>query len=421
MQKINLKHINETLYYEKLDCGLQVYFIPKNNFNKTYVTLSTKYGAINNHFYDEDGNLKDVIPGTAHFLEHKIFELPDKSDAFMHLSNIGAQANAFTSHTQTSYLFSTTTKLKEATDILLDFVYTDTFNEESTNREKGIITEEVKMYQDYPYVMLQTALLKNMYKNNAIRDEVSGTVDDVLKIDYQHLKDVYRNYYHPSNMVFVACGKINVEEYIKQIKDKIASFTFKQPLKIYQNQFDEPENVLVKQQVIEKNVNVSLFLMGIKLPLIKENIAKEELKLSMLLSLILGESSQNYEQLFDEDLISDDFEVNLECEKDYNFIILGGSSNNPEKLEKRLHDILINKENHNFDENDFNRLKKKLQGNFIMSLNSIENIVNVFTRYTFLNENYFSMNEILESISYNDIIELKNIFKEECISAAILK
>ena len=161
--------------------------------------------------------------------------------------------------------------------------------------------------------------------------------------------------------------------------------------------------------------------MGIKLPLIKENIAKEELKLSMLLSLILGESSQNYEQLFDEDLISDDFEVNLECEKDYNFIILGGSSNNPEKLEKRLHDILINKENHNFDENDFNRLKKKLQGNFIMSLNSIENIVNVFTRYTFLNENYFSMNEILESISYNDIIELKNIFKEECISAAILK
>src|SRR6476469_9314628 len=175
MEKIEFKQLQEELYHEKLENGLEVYILPKKGFNKTFATFTTKYGSIDNHFVPLGSEEYIKVPdGIAHFLEHKMFEKED-GDVFQKFSVHGASANAFTSFTRTAYLFSATNKLYDNTEILLDFVQEPYFTEKTVNKEKGIIAQEITMYDDQPDWRLYFGTIENMYKDHPVKIDIAGT------------------------------------------------------------------------------------------------------------------------------------------------------------------------------------------------------------------------------------------------------
>ena len=205
----NYRILQEKLYHEELENGLSVYVVPKPGFKKTFACFATKYGALINRFvpYGEKEYI-DVPLGIAHFLEHKMFEMPDGTDAAELFAKMGLDANASTSHLLTAYLFSGTANIREGLNLLLDFVQTPHFTEESVLREQGIIAQELKMYLDDPNEALHLGLMRNLFRAYPLRYDVGGTLESIMKITAEHLHKCYRTFYHPSNMALIVVGDI---------------------------------------------------------------------------------------------------------------------------------------------------------------------------------------------------------------------
>src|SRR6478672_4091372 len=187
MEKINFDQIQEELYHEKLPNGLNVYILPKKCFNKTFATFTTKYGSVDNTFVPlgKEEYLK-VPDGIAHFLEHKLFEKED-GDVFQQFSKQGASANAFTTFTRTAYLFSSTSNVEQNLETLIDFVQEPYFTEKTVEKEKGIIGQEINMYDDNPDWRLFFGLIENLYQEHPVRIDIAGTVESIAPITKDHL------------------------------------------------------------------------------------------------------------------------------------------------------------------------------------------------------------------------------------------
>lgn len=215
--------MGETVYQAQLKNGLQVVLLPKPGFAQTFVTFSTHYGSIDRTF--RVGQEKDytVVPdGIAHFLEHKMFE-SEQGDVFPQFSRYGASANAFTTFDLTSYLFSCTDNLKENLNLLLDFVQDPYFTDTNVEKEKGIIGQEIQMYNDNPDARVFYDLLKALYQEHPVRIEIAGTIDSIAKITKDTLYECYNTFYHPGNMVLFAVGGFDPEtvfEWISANQDK---------------------------------------------------------------------------------------------------------------------------------------------------------------------------------------------------------
>jgi predicted Zn-dependent peptidase len=200
MKELHFKQIDEKMYHEQMDNGLDVYILPKKGFSKTFVTFTTKYGSIDNTFTPMGQNdVVNVPDGIAHFLEHKMFEKED-GDVFQKFSGFGASANAFTSFTRTAYLFSSTNHLYENTETLLNFVQEPYFTASTVEKEKGIIGQEITMYDDLPDWRLYFGTIDNMYHNHPVKIDIAGTIESIDKITAEHLYTCYETFYHPSNM-----------------------------------------------------------------------------------------------------------------------------------------------------------------------------------------------------------------------------
>ncbi len=264
MDKITFEQLQEVLYHEKLENGLNVYILPKKGFNKTYATFTTNYGSVDNQFVPlEKNDLVKVPDGIAHFLEHKLFEKED-GDVFQDFSKQGASANAFTSFTRTAYLFSSTSNVELNLETLIDFVQSPYFSEKTVEKEKGIIGQEITMYDDNPDWRLYFGVIENMYKNHPVRIDIAGTIDSIAKITKDMLYECYETFYHPSNMVLFVVGPIDPEKIMEQIHTNQAKKDYKNQPEIKRHFENEPVQVNEKKKVLEMNVQSSKCMVGVK-------------------------------------------------------------------------------------------------------------------------------------------------------------
>lgn len=196
--------------------------LPKPGFNKSFATFTTKYGSIDNHFIPIGQDEMKLVPdGIAHFLEHKMFEKEDY-DVFEKFSAHSASSNAFTSFTRTCYLFSCTSDLKENLTTLIDFVQSPYFTEQTVEKEKGIIAQEIKMYDDNPDFRAYYEIIGNMFKTHPVRIDIAGTVESIQPITAELLYECYHTFYHPSNMLLFVIGDFDVEEMMALVRENQA-------------------------------------------------------------------------------------------------------------------------------------------------------------------------------------------------------
>lgn len=407
MEKISFEQLQEELFYEKLPNGLNVYILPKKGFNKTYATFTTKYGSIDNHFKPLDKEeLVKVPDGIAHFLEHKLFEKED-GDVFQQFSRQGASANAFTSFTRTAYLFSSTSDVERNLETLIDFVQEPYFTEKTVEKEKGIIGQEITMYDDNPDWRLYFGLIQNLYKNHPVKIDIAGTIESISHITKDMLYECYQTFYHPSNMLLFIVGAIEPKAIMDFVKTNQSKKEFLDVAEIQRQFEEEPLSVATEKQVLEMNVQTSKCLVGIKALHVNQTgdeLLKNELTMNVLLDLLFGKSSNNYNRLYSEGLIDDTFSYDYTQEQGFGFAMVGGDTDQPDKLAETLKEMLGEAKNGKmFDEEQLARVKKKKIGSFLRAVNSPEYIANQFTRYAFSDMNLFDVVPMLEKIKLEDV------------------
>ncbi len=407
MEMIIFEQLQEEMYYEKLDNGLDVYILPKKGFNKTYATFTTKYGSIDNHFLPPGKEEYVKVPdGIAHFLEHKLFEKED-GDVFQQFSKQGASANAFTSFTRTAYLFSSTANVEKNIETLSDFVKEPYFTEKTGEKEKGIIGQEITMYDDNPDWRLYFGLIQNMYKNHPVSIDIAGTIESISHITKDMLYECYETFYHPSNMLLFVVGPVNPDEIMGMIKDNQSKKDYKNKPEI-QRKFDaEPAGVAEKKQVLKMNVQTSKCLVGLKAANPTESgtiMLKNELSVNVLLDILFGKSSDHYTELYSSGLIDDTFSYDYSQELGFGFAMVGGDTNEPDLLASRLKAMLMEaKLAQSWTSDSLERTKRKKIGAFLRAVNSPEYIANQFTRYAFNDMDLFEVVPMLESLTIDDL------------------
>ncbi|MDD1501297.1 pitrilysin family protein [Lysinibacillus sp. CNPSo 3705] len=407
MKTIEFKQLDETLYYEKLENGLDVYILPKKGFSKTFVTFTTKYGSVDRTFVPIGGTESITVPdGIAHFLEHKMFEKED-GDVFQKFSEFGASANAFTSFTRTAYLFSSTNNIYNSTETLLNFVQEPYFTEATVNKEKGIIGQEITMYDDQPDWRLYFGTIENMYHNHPVKIDIAGTIESIDGITADHLYTCYNTFYHPSNMLLFVIGAVDPNEMMTFIRDNQDKKEFPEPTPIQRFFDQEPTEVAIKERELRMDVQKPKVYIGLKAKetnLSGRDMLKHELSVQIALELIFGRTSKFYESVYDNGLIDETYAFDFTLEKGFGFAMIGSDSTDPVALEKAIKEELAKYDGDaHFESTDLERVKRKKIGFFLRALNSIEFIANQFTRYSFNDMNLFDVVPVLEELTIEDL------------------
>ena len=417
MNKTEYEQINETLYHEVLPNGLTVYLLPKNDYHKTYGLFSTNYGSIDNEFipYGEKEKVK-VPDGIAHFLEHKLFEKED-GDVFQLFGQQGASANAFTSFTKTSYLFSTTDQVEQNLTTLIDFVQAPYFTEETVNKEKGIIGQEIQMYEDDPNWRMFFGILNNLYPAHPLHIDIAGTVESIDKITAQDLYTCYRTFYQPSNMVLFVVGKMEPEKLMKLIREnqEAKNFPPKQEIVRY---FPENTKEIIKQSALEAAITRDKFVLGIKgldtLPQEGTELLRYKTAINLLFQMILGNTSRNYLAMYNQGIIDDSFGFEFSLDREFHFADFSGDTDEPEKAAEKVKEIILGfADDPEVSEMNLDLLKKKMIGQYFQSLNSIEYIANQFTQSLFGDRTLFDLPEIIDLIQMKDVLAAGEAFISE--------
>lgn len=411
MRENYYEQIDERVFEAELNNGLKLFIIPKKGFQKTFVTYTTKFGSLDNKFKPHGSDTFVTVPdGVAHFLEHKLFENDDDSeDLFTAFAEDNAQVNAFTSFDRTSYLFSATDHVERNIKRLLTMVESPYFTKETVDKEKGIIAEEIKMYQEQPGYKLMFNTLKAMYDTHPIRVDIAGSVESIYDITKDDLYLCYETFYHPSNMVLFVVGDVDVAN----IYDVVAT---------HENQRDkEAQPQIVRDPLIEKaTVNESKVTETMKLqsprlmlgfknnPLVDEpdaSFVKRDLEMTLFYEMLFGEETDFYQSLLNEDLIDETFGYQFVLEPTYSFSVITSATQYPDKLKALLLTEIENNQGQLNDEEAFSLLKKQFIGEFISGLNSPEYIANQYTKLYFEGVSLFDLLEIVESITLVSVNE----------------
>ncbi|MDC3414076.1 insulinase family protein [Aquibacillus sp. 3ASR75-11] len=405
MNKTSYDQLKETLYSEKLENGLQIFLLPKPEMAKTFAIFSTNYGSIDQTFVPIGETEEVTVPdGIAHFLEHKLFEKKDR-DVFQDFTKQGASANAFTSFTKTAYLFSATTNIKENVKTLLDFVQEPYFSEQSVEKEKGIIGQEIKMYDDQPDWRSFFGTIQSLFEKHPVRTDIAGTVDSIQNITKDTLYTCYNTFYHPSNMTFFVAGNFNPEEMMKLIEENQANKSFVEPTEIKRSFPNEPARVAEKKRVIKMPVSTAKCMVGIKEKgelNSEQEFLHNELLTEMLLDYYFSKSGSFYQELYEQDLIDHSFQFETNLERDFGFSIIGGNSTKPDQLADTIQEMLHRLKNSSIKEEDFQRMKRKKIGMFLRAMNSLEFVANQFTHYHLLGIDLFNVLPEIEQLTVKE-------------------
>jgi predicted Zn-dependent peptidase len=425
VEELVYQQLNEKVYKETMDNGLKVFLLSKPEMAKTFGIFTTNYGSIDQTFTPIGKDEKVTVPeGIAHFLEHKLFEKEDR-DVFQDFTKLGASANAFTSFTKTAYLFSATSHIEKNVETLIDFVQNPYFSEESVEKEKGIIAQEIRMYDDQPDWRSFFGTIQSLYHNHPVKVDIAGTVDSIQKITKDDLYTCYETFYHPSNMVLFVAGNFEPEAMMNLIRENQDSKEFPDAPEINRSYPDEPEVVSNKNNSISMPVTTAKAMVGVKEDVSKlsgEELLRAELLSGMILDYYFSKSGKFYEELYKEDLIDDSFQFETELDRQFGFTILGGDSRKPDEMTKRVKEMLHELKAESISEEDFTRMKRKKIGQFMRALNSLEFIANQFTHYQTLGVDLFDVLPVIESLSTKDADEyLQHWIKEDAISVFQVK
>ena len=369
MKKVSLKGLDMDYYTETLENGLEVFLVPYDNKKNYFISYATRFGSDVLEFTTKEGETIKPPLGIAHFLEHKMFEEESGEDPFSFFSKSGTDANASTSFDNTQYICYGTKEFSKNLRYLLQFVNNPYYTDENVEKEKGIISEEIKMYQDMPDFQLEMKIRECLYQNHPRRIDIAGSVEEILKITKEDLYSCYHNFYIPNNMFILIVGNFSIEEAMDIIIDEVGYKNKKELPNI--KEVKEPKSVLEKEATFtSSNIELPKIAYGWKVPIkdLKMKDLELDLYLQMLTTILFGSSSEFRERVRKEKQMNN---IYTEWEKieDYKTFYLLASTEKPDELIKAIEEEF---KNITITEKTFNRIKKVWIANETRMIDNIE-------------------------------------------------
>ena len=372
MKKLDFPKIGETLYTDTLENGLRICVAVKPGYTKSFALFATDYGGADRRFRLA-GEWKDTPAGVAHFLEHKMFDMPD-GNALSVLSANGADPNAFTSSGMTAYYFQSTDGFADNLDTLLRFVSTPYFTAESVQKEQGIIGQEIRMTEDSPFHAVYYGLLKCLFQHNPVRDSVAGTVESIAEITDETLYACHKVFYNPSNMVLCVVGDVDPEQVREAAIRILPAEAGERPERDYgAAEAEKPHETFAERQM---EVSMPLFAFGSRfMPAAKGLPAlRQRLAASLALDCLLGESSPLYAKLYADGLVDSDFGYELDFTAGTGMVIVSGKSAEPEKVFEAVCAEAERAAKEGLDAELFERLRRADYGERLRGLGGFEDL-----------------------------------------------
>ncbi|MCR5540550.1 MAG: insulinase family protein [Ruminococcus sp.] len=401
--------------------GLDILIWKMENYSTTEAAFATRYGSINTCFKtSETGDFIEVPEGIAHYLEHKLFESED-IPVFELYAQTGASANAFTFFDETAYTFSTSKNWERSLEILLDYVQKPYFTQENVDKERGIIAQEIKMYEDSPSNACFYNMLKAIYKEHPVKIDIAGTVESIAQITPELLYDCYNTFYNLHNMVLSIAGNVD-EDKVIEICDRILK-----PAKDLHLECKFPEEgrgVAKKRVTASFPVGLPLFDIGFKSKACDGMEFERKISVArMALKMLIGSSSPLYQQLFDEGLINSQLGYSaFSCSGSFFVCMVSGESRDPDEVYRRLLAEIERVRKEGFDEESFNIVRKSRYGSIVRMFGSVEGLTDAMTVSYFNGTSVFDEAELLADITAEDCrAALDELFDEENSAISIIE
>lgn len=408
MNKVVSDRYQECYYEETLPNGLKVVVWYKPGYEKSFAMMSTPMGAFDISQIDSKGNIYQYPPGIAHFLEHKLFENENR-DVMEDFSKMGASVNAATTYDLTTYYFQTSTDLYEPLNLLLDFTQSLDITKESVEKEKGIINQELSMYDQMSDFKLVKETFAALFHDHPMKYDIGGTTDSVNKTTLEQLEACYKYNYHPSTMICMIVTGKDPQEVLKAVRENQSKKRFPSINSIHRRKCREQqevvkEHVQFNMDVTTPKVNVAFKLNGIKNQ-IERN--KMEIGIRYLMDSIFTTMNEDYQEWLDNEIINDFFGYECDFGEDYGYLMIYTETNKVDEFKDMIFTNLNKMMNESYKQETFIQLKKRYFGENIKELNDFEAISFAFIRNYFNKTNFFDVLEIVDSFGMNDIGKIK--------------
>ena len=402
MTKTYYPELDETLYTRVLENGLTVAVVPRKGFTKKLAYFVTDYGSIHTDFILE-GKVHKAPAGVAHYLEHKMFDLPGDRDVSAEFAEMGAMTNAFTSYDMTAYYFSTTENFDDCLRLLLEFVSTPYFTEESVEKERGIIDQEIGMNLDSPDSRIFDSLMESLFHRHPIRVPILGTSETIREITPEVLYNCHRAFYTPDNMLLCVVGDVEPEEVVSIARQVLGTEHREPGLKI--QDWPEPMNCVEPECTANMEVAMPMFNLAFKCEPVDRGASgiRTEMVADLAAEVLFGESSELYLKLYEEGLIDSSFGGGFETIDGCAMLMCSGDSENAAAVREAILHQAAKIAKEGIPEQNFLRMKRSALGRRIRSLDSFDATCFRVCAYHFSGFDYFRFPEIYRSIEATEI------------------
>ncbi len=420
MKRYEYPDVGEVLYRQKLSNGLTVMVLPRPGFSRKLAYFVTDYGAIHTHFR-LDGREIRTPAGIAHFLEHKMFDLPGGRDVSAELAALGASANAFTSFDMTAYYISCTENFEAALRLLIEFVSTPYFTAQSVEKEVGIIDQEIGMDLDTPDSRLFESLVRSLYREHPIRVPVLGTCESIRQITPELLQDCHRAFYTPGNMLLCVVGDVDPDA-VAAIAEEILG-TERRSVGEKLRSWNEDMTPVDAGENLEMEVAMPMFHIAFKAePTGKGEAAiRQEIVADLAAEALFGESSELYLKLYEEGLIDSSFGGGFETIDGMAMLLCSGDSNDSGAVYRAILEQAEKLVREGIEEADFIRMKRSAFGRRIRDLDSFSSTCFRLCAYQLSEFDYFEFPRIYRSIEAAELVEfLRRVVREDrCVRSVV--
>lgn len=410
IEKFSYASVREEVYHSRLMNGLEIYILKKPLFTEKAAMLTVNFGSIDSNFTVRN-RAYQYPEGIAHFLEHKLFENESGQDVSHHFTALGADVNAFTTFEKTSYFFSTSNNFTKCLTLLQEFVLTGNFTEESVVKERKIIAQEIDMYLDDPDYQSYIGILQNLFPNSLLSSDIAGNQNSLESITATDLQRYYKQFYHPSNMTLIIVGDVDIEETYRSIEDCQERLKQRRPAKATINNL--PYSPIAKTNSMSMEISTPKLVVGYRGKKFTNDVSllRYKVGLRLLLSLLFGWTSKTYQTWYDQGKIDDSFDMEIEIQRDFSFLLITLDTNEPiamsSNIRKKINNFTKSKD---LTLKHLQLLKKEMFGDFVQSLDSIEQVMSQFNLFLNDQDSYFEIPQIIETITLDDILAIGNDF-----------
>ena len=395
--------VKEMVYRTRLSNGLTVALLPKKEFKEVYGSVTVQFGSVDTLVTEVDGDVKEYPGGIAHFLEHKLFEREDASDLMSAFTSLGADSNAFTSFTKTSYLFSATDHFLENLDLLDELVTSAHFTEDSILREQDIIQQEREMYQDDPDSCLFFSTLANLYPGTPLATDIVGSEESISQINLTNLQENFTRFYKPVNMSLFLVGNFDV--------DQVQDYFERKELKDLDVQ-DVAREKFVLQDVkqtdsMRMEVSSPKLAIGIrgKQDVAEDDCYRHHILLKLLFAMMFGWTSDRFQKLYESGKIDASLSLEVEVTSRFHFVMLTMDTKEPVALSHQFKKAIRNfTKDLDITEDHLDIIKREMFGEFFSSMNSLEFIATQYDAFG-QGETIFDLPKILQEITLEDVLD----------------